>query len=70
MVKIGPGVQGLSVGDRVFAIADDTYVELCAVKAAILAIVPKGLDLIQAAALPLATTTGNQLLLATGIKAG
>jgi len=40
------------------------------VKAAILAKVPKGLDLIEAAALPLVTTTGNQLLLATGIKAG
>lgn len=50
--------------------ADDTYAELCAVKSAILAKVPKGLDLIQAAASPLVTTTGNQLLLATGIKAG
>ena len=39
-------------------------------KADVLAKVPKGLDLIQAAALPLVTTTGNQLLLATGIKAG
>jgi NADPH:quinone reductase-like Zn-dependent oxidoreductase len=40
------------------------------VKAAVLAKVPKGLDLIQAAALPLVTVTGNQLLAATGIKAG
>jgi NADPH:quinone reductase-like Zn-dependent oxidoreductase len=70
VVKIGPGVEGFSVGDQVFATADDTYAELCAVKAAFLAKVPKGLDLIQAAALPLVTTTGNQLLLATGIKAG
>jgi NADPH:quinone reductase-like Zn-dependent oxidoreductase len=70
VVKIGPGVEGFSVGDEVFAMADDTYAELCAVKAAILAKVPKGLDLLQAAALPLVTTTGNQLLLATGIKAG
>jgi len=70
VVKIGPGVEGFSVGDRVFAMADDTYAELCAVKAAILAKVPKGLDLIHAAALPLVTTTGNQLLLATEIKAG
>src|SRR5579863_286606 len=50
--------------------ADNTYAELCVVKAAVLAKVPKGLDLIQAAALPLVTTTGNQLLLATEIKAG
>ena len=69
-VKIGPGVEGFSVGDQVFAMADNTYAELCIVKAAVLAKVPKGLDLIQAAALPLVTTTGNQLLLATAIKAG
>ena len=50
--------------------AEDTYAELCVVKAANLAKVPKGLDLIQAAALPLVTTTGNQLISATGIKAG
>jgi NADPH:quinone reductase-like Zn-dependent oxidoreductase len=70
VVKIGPGVEGFSVGDQVFAMADNTYAELCVVKAAILAKVPKGLDLIQAAALPLVTVTGNQLVSATGIKAG
>src|SRR5271157_4337114 len=70
VVEIGPGVEGFSVGDQVFAMADNTYAELCVVKAAVLAKVPKGLDLIQAAALPLVTTTGNQLLSATGIKAG
>ncbi len=70
VVKIGQGVEGFSVGDQVFAMADNTYAELCVVKAAILAKVPKGLDLIQAAALPLVTVTGNQLLSATGIKAG
>ena len=70
VVNIGPGVEGFSAGDQVFAMADDTYAELCVVKAAVLAKVPKGLDLMQAAALPLVTTTGNQLLLATGIKAG
>jgi len=70
VVKIGPGAEGFSVGDHVFAMADNTYAELCVVKAAVLAKVPSGLDLIQAAALPLVTTTGNQLLAATGIKAG
>ncbi|MGA9413549.1 MAG: NADP-dependent oxidoreductase [Terriglobales bacterium] len=70
VVKIGPGVEGFSVGDQVFAMADNTYAELCVVKAAVLAKVPKGLDLIQAAALPLVTTTGNQILSATGVKAG
>jgi NADPH:quinone reductase-like Zn-dependent oxidoreductase len=70
VAKIGPGVEGFSVGDQVFAMADNTYAELCVVKAAVLAKVPQGLDLIQAAALPLVTTTGNQLMSATGIKAG
>ena len=70
VVKIGPGAEGFSVGDQVFAMADNTYAELCVVKAAVLAKVPKGLDLIQAAALPLVTMTGNPLLLATGIKVG
>src|SRR6202166_3330114 len=70
VVTVGPGVQGFSQGDQVFAMAADTYAELCVVKAAILAKVPKGLDLIQAAALPLVTTTGNQLISATGTKAG
>ncbi|WP_180538992.1 NADP-dependent oxidoreductase [Nevskia soli] len=69
VVTIGPGVEGFSVGDQVFAMADNTYAELCVVNAAIVAKIPKGLDLIRAAALPLVTTTGNQLLLATGIEA-
>lgn len=70
VVKIGPGVEAFTVGNRVFAVADNTYAELCVVKADILADVPEGLDLIRAAALPLVTTTGNQLLSATGISAG
>ncbi|MGA2374292.1 MAG: NADP-dependent oxidoreductase [Candidatus Acidiferrales bacterium] len=70
VVKIGPGVEGFSVGDRVFAMADNTYAEFCVVNAAVLAKIPEGLDLIQAAALPLVTVTGNQLMSATGIKAG
>jgi NADPH:quinone reductase-like Zn-dependent oxidoreductase len=70
VAAIGPGVESFSVGDQVFAMADNTYAELCVVKATVLVKVPKGLDLIQAAALPLVTTTGNQLLLATGINWG
>jgi NADPH:quinone reductase-like Zn-dependent oxidoreductase len=70
VVKVGAGVEGFSQGDQVFAMADNAYAELCVVKAAILAKVPKGLDLVQAAALPLVTTTGNQLIFATEVKAG
>jgi NADPH:quinone reductase-like Zn-dependent oxidoreductase len=70
VIKIGPAVKDFTLGDKVFAMADNTYAELCVVKAEVLAKVPKGLDLIQAAALPLVTTTGNQLMSATAIKAG
>src|SRR3984885_2044292 len=41
VVEIGPGVEGFSVGDQVFATADNTYAELCVVKASALAKVPK-----------------------------
>ena len=70
VVTVGPGVEGFSRGDQVFAMAADTYAELCVVNAAILARIPKGMDLIQAASLPLVTTTGNQLVSGAGIKAG
>ena len=70
VVEIGQRVEDFSVGDQVFAMADNTYAELCVVNAIVLAKIPKGLDLIRAAALPLVTTTGNQLSSATGIKAG
>jgi NADPH:quinone reductase-like Zn-dependent oxidoreductase len=70
VLKVGSGVGSFSVGDQVFAMADNTYAELCVVNAAALAKIPKGLDLIQAAALPLVTTTGNQLMSATEVKAG
>jgi len=62
VLALGPGVEGFLPGDQVFAVADNTYAELCVVKAADLAKVPEGLDLIEAAALPLVTTTGNQLI--------
>ncbi len=70
VVEVGPGVEAFTAGNRVFAMADNTYAQLCVVKADVLADIPEGLDLIQAAALPLVTTTGNQLLSATEIKAG
>src|SRR6202142_3223777 len=70
VVKVGPGVVTFTDGDRVFAMADNTYAELCVVKADVLADIPEGLDLIRAAALPLVTVTGNQLSSATGIEAG
>jgi NADPH:quinone reductase-like Zn-dependent oxidoreductase len=71
VVDVAPGVQGVAPGDRVLAWAYHTYAELCAVKAELLAKVPDGLDLVDAAALPLVTTTGSELITAAaGAKAG
>jgi NADPH:quinone reductase-like Zn-dependent oxidoreductase len=71
VAKVGPGVSGFSVGDRVFGMATQSYAELCSVPAANLARVPEGLDVVEAAALPLVTTTGNQLIsVGTGVAAG
>lgn len=68
---VGAGVVGFEPGDQVFALTSKTYAELCVVKAADLAKVPPGLDLVRAAALPLVTLTGEQLIrLGTGIQAG
>ena len=53
------GVTGFKIGDRVMAWAFHTFAELCAVKAELLARVPDGIDLAEAAALPLAGTTGD-----------
>jgi NADPH:quinone reductase-like Zn-dependent oxidoreductase len=67
VLKLGPGAQGFSVGERVFAMASRTYAELCTAKSTALAKVPAGLDMIEAAALPVVTTTGNQLI-SLGVK--
>jgi NADPH:quinone reductase-like Zn-dependent oxidoreductase len=70
VLKLGSGVEGFSVGEKVFAMAANTYAEFCVVNATTLVKVPARLDLIDAAALPLVTTTGNELISATGIKEG
>lgn len=68
---LGPGVTGFEIGDKVMALGNRTYAELVVVKAADLARVPDDLDLVEAAALPLVTLTGEQLITrGTEIKAG
>ncbi len=59
---IGVGVLGFKEGDRVFALADHTYAELCVIKASDLALVPDGLELTTAAAIPLVAVTADQLI--------
>jgi NADPH:quinone reductase-like Zn-dependent oxidoreductase len=71
VVRVGPGVDGVSAGDKVLAWASHTYAELCSVKVELLAKVPDGLDLVEASAAPLVTTTGAELIaVAAGVKAG
>jgi NADPH:quinone reductase-like Zn-dependent oxidoreductase len=60
--EIGAGVQGFAAGDRVMALANNAYAELVVVKAEELTHVPEKLDLAEAAALPLVTLTGEQLI--------
>jgi NADPH:quinone reductase-like Zn-dependent oxidoreductase len=62
VLGFGAGVKGFSEGDRVFGMADQTYAERCVVKAIYLAKIPASLDAVDAAALPLVTTTGRQLI--------
>ena len=71
VAAVGLGVAGFSIGDPVFGMSLHTYAELCAVKAADLVKLPAGLDPVDAAALPLVTTTGNALIVqGTYIQAG
>jgi NADPH:quinone reductase-like Zn-dependent oxidoreductase len=65
--EVGPGVTGFSPGDKVIAFGSNTYAELVVVKAVELTPLPEGLDLVEAAALPLVTLTGEQLI-SRGVK--
>lgn len=67
VLKVGSGAEGVSVGDKVFAMASRTYAELCTAKATALAKIPAGLDVVEAAALPVVMTTGSQLI-SLGVK--
>jgi NADPH:quinone reductase-like Zn-dependent oxidoreductase len=69
--EVGEGVSGFKAGDRVMAFTEKAYAELVVVKAKDLAHVPEKMDLVEAAALPLVTLTGEQLITrGTKIQAG
>jgi NADPH:quinone reductase-like Zn-dependent oxidoreductase len=68
---LGPGVSQFKPGDKVMAVGGKSYAELTVVDAKDLALVPDKLDLVKAAALPLVTLTGEQLITqGTKIQAG
>lgn len=62
VVETGRDVTGFRKGQRVMALANGTYAEYTVAKADVLAPIPEALTFEQAAALPLVTTTGAQLI--------
>jgi NADPH:quinone reductase-like Zn-dependent oxidoreductase len=71
VVATSDGVTDLKVGDRVCGWSYRTYAELVADKATLFARVPETMDLIDAAAIPLAGVTGSQLIsVASGLQSG
>ncbi|MGA9391027.1 MAG: NADP-dependent oxidoreductase [Candidatus Sulfotelmatobacter sp.] len=60
--ETGRNVTRFSKGMRVMALANRTYAEYMVANADVLAQIPEALSFEQAAALPLVTTTGNQLI--------
>jgi NADPH:quinone reductase-like Zn-dependent oxidoreductase len=59
---VGNSVRTFKVGERVLAMADATYAELVVVEGSVLTHLPEGLNLIDAAAIPLVVLTGDQLV--------
>ena len=52
VVDVGAGVKDFSPGERVLAMGDQTYAELCVAPTSNLVKLPADLDLVEAAALP------------------
>ena len=68
---VGANVKHFTVGDRVLALSNATYAELVAVDDSDLTHLPDGVDLADAAAIPLISLTGDQLVrFATNAKKG
>ncbi len=64
--SVGKGVEGYAVGEEVFGRAGKAYAELLVGDLAGLSKLPKGLDPIEAAALPVVLNTGSQLIVEAG----
>lgn len=68
---VGANVKHFKVGDRVLALSNKTYAELVAVDDSDVTHLPDGLDLADAAAIPLISLTGDQLVrIATNVQKG
>src|SRR5580704_19257978 len=68
---VGANVKHFKAGDRVLALSHETYAELVAVNDSDVAHLPDGVDLANAAAIPLISLTGDQLVrLAMNVQKG
>ena len=68
---VGANVKHFKAGDRVLALSYATYAELVAVDDSDVTHLPDGVDLADAAAIPLIALTGDQLVrLATNVQKG
>ena len=68
---VGANVKHFKAGDRVLALTNATYAELVAVDDSDVTHLPDGVDLVDAAAIPLIALTGDQLVRgATDVKKG
>jgi NADPH:quinone reductase-like Zn-dependent oxidoreductase len=66
---VGSNIRSFKPGDHVVAFAAATYAEFVVVEGAVLTHLPDGLDLVDAAAIPLVVLTGDQLVkLATRVE--
>jgi len=69
--EVGANVKHFKVGDRVLALSNMTYAELVAVDDSEVTHLPDGVDLTDAAAIPLISLTGDQLVrIATNVQKG
>jgi NADPH:quinone reductase-like Zn-dependent oxidoreductase len=59
---VGSNIRTFKPGDRVLALADATYAELVLVEGSLLTHLPEGVNLVDAAAIPLVVLTGDQLV--------
>ena len=62
VVAVGPGVTRLKEGDKVLGYVTHSYAELLTAKADDLAIIPEGLNMDEAAVIPVVASTGAQLI--------
>src|ERR1700679_594391 len=69
--QVGANVVHFKPGDRVLALTNKTYAQLVAVDDSDVTHLPDGVDLVDAAAIPLISLTGDQLVrIATNVQKG